>query len=72
MDAAFKKILKQMEKTYPPADLNLVEHAYRVATTAHEGQARLSGDPYIVHPVEVAGIVVGLGMDPVTCAAALL
>src|SRR5690606_41642447 len=45
---------------------------YRLAAGAHKGQLRRSGEPYITHPLAVAGIVARYGMDDVTIAAALL
>jgi GTP pyrophosphokinase len=47
-------------------------HAYEVAAKAHEGQLRRSGEAYITHPVAVAQILAGLGMDQATISAALL
>src|SRR5271166_2234999 len=53
-------------------DLDLVRRAHACATKAHEGQRRLSGEPYITHPVAVATIIADLGLDTVSAAAALL
>lgn len=53
-------------------DKKLVEAAFRYAKEAHDGQMRKSGDPYITHPVEVAKILLSLGMDDSTVAAAFL
>jgi guanosine-3',5'-bis(diphosphate) 3'-pyrophosphohydrolase len=53
-------------------DLDLVRRAHAFATRAHEGQRRLSGEPYITHPVAVATIIADLGLDTVSAAAALL
>lgn len=53
-------------------DLDMIERAYQLAKSSHEGQLRDSGDPYIVHPLEVSCIVVDLGMDNESVAAALL
>ena len=50
----------------------LLQRAYDVAETAHSGQKRKSGDPYITHPLAVATILAGLGMDTTTLVAALL
>ena len=49
-----------------------LEHAFEVASGAHEGQVRKSGEPYITHPVAVAEILAELGMDQATITAALL
>jgi hypothetical protein len=53
-------------------ELPLIERAYQVAAYWHRGQERHSGDPYITHPVTVATILAGLGMDHETVCAALL
>lgn len=53
-------------------DIEFIKRAYEFAAKAHEGQIRKSGEPYIVHPVQVAGILVGLEMDPVTIAGGFL
>ena len=53
-------------------DLDLVRRAHAFATKAHEGQHRISGEPYITHPVAVATIIADLGLDTVSAAAALL
>ncbi|HZB21653.1 MAG TPA: bifunctional (p)ppGpp synthetase/guanosine-3',5'-bis(diphosphate) 3'-pyrophosphohydrolase [Blastococcus sp.] len=59
-------------QSHPKADLTLLQRAYDVAETAHSGQKRKSGDPYITHPLAVATILAGLGMDTTTLVAALL
>ncbi len=56
----------------PDADTTLVEKAYDFAARHHEGQKRLSGDPYITHPLAVAGILADLEQDAYTIAASLL
>ncbi len=60
---------KQGGKDY---DLNLINKAYQTAFVAHVNQKRISGADYIMHPVSVAYILVELGMDSQTIAAALL
>ncbi|WP_462417454.1 RelA/SpoT family protein [Kytococcus sp. Marseille-QA3725] len=65
-------LMKRLRQRGDKADLSVVERAYRVAARAHEGQFRKSGDPYITHPVAVAGLLADLGMDAPTVAAALL
>ncbi|MEN6372173.1 MAG: bifunctional (p)ppGpp synthetase/guanosine-3',5'-bis(diphosphate) 3'-pyrophosphohydrolase [Armatimonadota bacterium] len=68
----FNDIIEQIQKYNPGADIELVERAYRFAEHAHEGQFRLSGAPYITHPLETARILADLEMDVVSIAAGLL
>ncbi len=49
-----------------------LQRAYTLAEQAHKGQSRLSGEPYVTHPVAVAGILADLGLDADTLVAALL
>jgi GTP pyrophosphokinase len=72
MRSNFAKLLKQLRKNFPKADLDIVRDAYRYANRAHHGQMRLSGEPYVMHVIKVAQILANLGLDPVTCSAGLL
>lgn len=54
------------------ADLDLIKKAYVFAAKAHQGQTRRSGDPYLVHPMEVAGILAKMQLDVPSIATALL
>jgi guanosine-3',5'-bis(diphosphate) 3'-pyrophosphohydrolase len=56
----------------PSINIGLIERAHQVASAAHEGQLRASGEPYITHPVAVAYELAALQMDPESIAAALL
>src|SRR6202046_4779738 len=56
----------------PDDDTSTIVAAARVALSAHDGQFRRSGEPYITHPIAVATIVAELGLDEQTVAAALL
>ena len=59
--------------SYLPADkLRLIEDAFEFAAAAHDGQKRLTGDPYIIHPLDAALTVANLHMDAAGIAAALL
>ena len=64
-----QKILKDSGKNY---DFPLIDKAYRLAEKSHAGQFRKTGEPYIEHPVSVAGILAEMGMDSACIAAALL
>lgn len=70
--AAIEPLLRALRANHPKADTGLIVRAYEVAKTAHEGQKRKSGEPYITHPVAVATILAELGMTSQTLAAALL
>ena len=53
-------------------DMDMIEKAYNLANDAHKGVCRRSGEPYICHPLAVARLVLDLGMDSESIAAALL
>ncbi len=65
-------ILDRIHEYEPTADLDPVMRAYVFAAKAHKGQERVSGEPYLSHPLQVAGILTGLRMDASTVAAGLL
>ncbi len=56
----------------PQADIDLLRSCYIYAEEAHQGQTRLSGEPYIIHPLEVGIILASLKMDTITICAALM
>ncbi len=64
-----KKIIAESGKEY---DREQIEAAYRLAEAKHREQKRSSGEPYIIHPLSVAAILVGLGMDSQSVMAGLL
>ncbi|MBW2037093.1 MAG: bifunctional (p)ppGpp synthetase/guanosine-3',5'-bis(diphosphate) 3'-pyrophosphohydrolase [Deltaproteobacteria bacterium] len=65
-------ILDRISAYHPGADLEIVERAYIYSARMHEGQVRLSGEPYLSHPLEVAGLLTELKLDTVSVAAGLL
>ncbi|KZE67430.1 (p)ppGpp synthetase [Fictibacillus phosphorivorans] len=67
-----EQVLQKAESYLSKDDIGFITKAYEYAKSAHEGQFRKSGEPYIHHPVEVAAILVNLQMDPVTVAAGFL
>jgi GTP diphosphokinase / guanosine-3',5'-bis(diphosphate) 3'-diphosphatase len=69
---AVERLIKTVRIHHPKADIALIERAYAVAERAHSGQLRMSGEPYITHPVAVAQILADLGIGSKTIAAALL
>ncbi|HEY5563327.1 MAG TPA: bifunctional (p)ppGpp synthetase/guanosine-3',5'-bis(diphosphate) 3'-pyrophosphohydrolase [Clostridiaceae bacterium] len=64
--------IKRIEKVSSNIDRDLIIKAYNFAEKAHENQKRESGDPYIIHPVEVACILAEMGLDSNTIVAGLL
>ncbi|MEO5811173.1 MAG: bifunctional (p)ppGpp synthetase/guanosine-3',5'-bis(diphosphate) 3'-pyrophosphohydrolase [Rhodanobacter sp.] len=64
--------LKESVAYLPVEQIELVMHAFGVGASAHAGQERKSGEPYITHPVAVARVLAELGMDVETIIAALL
>jgi guanosine-3',5'-bis(diphosphate) 3'-pyrophosphohydrolase len=65
-------VIQAFLRRHPGDDTSLIVHAAETATVAHAGQLRRSGEPYVTHPIAVAGIVADLGLDAQTVAAALL
>lgn len=65
-------IVERMQKYHPEADVDLVRRAYIFSAKVHQGQTRLSGEPYLNHPLEVAGILAELKLDAATVAAGIL
>lgn len=63
---------KLEERAEPRENIAVIDRAYNIAKSAHAGQRRLSGQPYISHPIAVADILAGLGMDLPSLAAAIL
>ena len=65
-------ITTQILSYHPKADLNLVEKAYVYSAKVHQGQVRLSGEPYLSHPLEVAFRLARMKMDVISVVAGLL
>jgi GTP pyrophosphokinase len=68
----FRDLMKRMQENRPHDDLSIVKKAYDFSLKHHEGQSRASGEPYLVHPLEVALVLAEMKMDPVAIAAGLL
>jgi GTP pyrophosphokinase len=68
----FRELLNQMRENRPNDDLELVRKAYEFSQKHHSGQQRASGEPYLVHPLEVALVLAEMKMDAVAVAAGLL
>jgi guanosine-3',5'-bis(diphosphate) 3'-pyrophosphohydrolase len=69
---SLESLLRKVRASNPKADVRLVEAAYQLAESSHSGQQRISGEPFIEHPLGVAHILADLGMDTTTLVAALL
>ncbi len=67
-----EEIKKEIRAHHPHIDVEIVDRAFHFAEEAHRGQKRKSGEPYIVHPLNVAFILAKMRMDPHTVAAGLL
>jgi len=67
-----ERILDKIHEYHPQADVEPLMRAYVFAAKAHKGQERISGEPYLSHPLEVAGILTELRLDTGTVAAGLL
>ena len=65
-------IVEKVSDYVPDADLDIIERAYIYSARVHEGQIRLSGEPYLSHPLEVAGILADMKLDPESVAAGIL
>ena len=65
-------IIERVREYNPGADVDLIRRAYEFAAKLHEGQTRLSGDPYITHPLATARVLADLEMDSASIAAGFL
>jgi GTP pyrophosphokinase len=68
----FQGLLEKLPSNLPPEDVELIRRAYEMACDAHANAERISGEAYIIHPLNVAAILANLHMDTETIAAALL
>jgi GTP pyrophosphokinase len=68
----FRELLRDMRENRPNDDLELIRKAYEFSQRYHSGQQRASGEPYLVHPLEVALVLAEMKMDAVAVAAGLL
>ena len=71
-EVLYEELINSVRKYHPSTDISMIEKAYRVASEAHEGQKRKSGEPYIIHPLCVAIILADLELDKETIVAGLL
>ncbi len=68
----FAKLLEKAGEYLPKEKLSIIEEAYKFASERHKGQVRLSGGPFMEHPLQTAYILAGLQLDASSLAAALL
>ena len=71
-DGLFEDLIASAVETMSEEEIGYIRRAYEIAFKAHDGQFRHSGEPYIIHPVQVAQILYKLGMDSESMVAALL
>ena len=72
MDDGYKRLIRKIRKYNPDCDFDLIEKAHNISLEAHQGQQRVSGDPFIVHPMEVANILADFELDCTAIVAGIL
>ena len=68
----YQELIERVQKYHPSDDISMIEKAYKIASEAHKNQLRKSGEPYIIHPLNVASILASLEMDKETIVAGIL
>ncbi|MDP4092874.1 MAG: bifunctional (p)ppGpp synthetase/guanosine-3',5'-bis(diphosphate) 3'-pyrophosphohydrolase [Bacillota bacterium] len=72
MSDGYSRLVEKINKYNPSCDFTLIDKAYSMSKAAHSGQQRVSGDPYITHPIEVACILAELELDCTSIIAGIL
>jgi GTP diphosphokinase / guanosine-3',5'-bis(diphosphate) 3'-diphosphatase len=72
VDDKFQKLLATVKENRPSDDLEIIRKAWAFCLQQHEGQKRASGEPYVIHPLEVGQVLAELKMDSTAIAAGLL
>ncbi len=72
VDERFEALLRQVQANRPSEDTSLIRKAWEFCVSHHAGQTRASGEPYIVHPLQVAEVLAEMKLDATAIAAALL
>jgi guanosine-3',5'-bis(diphosphate) 3'-pyrophosphohydrolase len=72
IDSRFEALLRQVQANRPNEDVSLIRKAWEFCVQHHAGQMRASGEPYIIHPLEVAEVLAEMKMDATAIAAGLL
>src|SRR5437868_7311668 len=68
----FRDLMKMLRANRPNDDLEIIKKAYEYSLKVHTGQQRASGEPYLVHPLEVACVLAEMKLDPIAIVAGLL
>ena len=68
----FRDLMKMLRANRPNDNLEIIKKAYEYSLKVHTGQSRASGEPYLVHPLEVACVLAEIKMDPISIVAGLL
>nr|WP_296441929.1 bifunctional (p)ppGpp synthetase/guanosine-3',5'-bis(diphosphate) 3'-pyrophosphohydrolase [uncultured Acetatifactor sp.] len=71
-DDLYQELVQRVQKYHPSDDISMIQKAYQIAAEAHKDQLRKSGEPYIIHPLNVAIILAELELDKETIVAGLL
>src|ERR1044072_6870975 len=71
-ESKISDLVQKVQSYYPVADVSLIRKAYDFSATVHQGQKRLSGEPYLIHPLAVADIIADLNLDVPSIAGGLL
>ncbi len=72
MSDGYSRLIEKIKIYNPTCDFTMIEKAYKLSRSAHEGQQRISGDPFIIHPMEVAIILAELELDCTSIVAGIL
>ncbi len=72
LTAKFKQLLAKVAANRPQDDLEIIRKAYEFSLKHHEGQSRASGEPYLIHPLEVSLVLADMKLDSTAIAAGLL
>lgn len=72
VELMYNELREQVSENFSPKEAEVIDRAFNLALSKHDGQKRSSGEPYIIHPIAVAKIVYDYGMDYQSVAAAML
>ncbi len=71
-EGLYQELIQRVQKYHPSDDISMIQKAYNIASEAHKNQTRKSGEPYIIHPLNVAIILAELELDKETIVAGIL